>query len=505
MTPFGAKHMTALSLLASGLSLLLASSVFAQPTQTDAIGQGAGSTPSPAFVNTADLASTNAVEVITDVQSVHFWSRFQRGEINGFPYVLFPDGLAKVYSNQDPQALLVTMTCTYGVSCSINAMTGLDLEVLATGAEKPSFPAVTDAPAIAVYLAEWVLAGSGTPPILEKPQDTQAEQVNSEPDRSDQIVTGENSTETVADLTVVTGEAQQTPLLQVVLVTEAEPDAELLVDEVCPEQAQFVPTSCAQPTVQLVRTAFLDVNEVDVVPDVNDAPVNLSNNTPDLSFSDQYKLRCSLTGTTSLSYAPSDGQIQRPGKPRASLGCSASLMDKLSMRVSLIRYLNPDEQEDFDPDFTYALTYRINDFASLGYANYGARFGGADGGLVNTFRGGNLRANFRLPKVVLANEKTIACSASVGIPNPLDASGNISCGFSVNSKFRIGGTSYFYLPGQQTEFQPDFSYTASYQLAEEWLLSYSNYANNRWPWNPSETPGPGFAGGSLSVSYAFNF
>lgn len=503
MTRFGARHRKGLGLLASGQSLFLASTLLAQPTQTGAIGPSTTSTPRPAFVNTADLASSTAVEVITDVQSVHFWSRFQRGEINGFPYVLFPDGLAKVYSNQEPQVLLITMTCTHGVSCSLNPTTGPNLEVPATGAEKPSFPDVADASAIAVYLAEWVLAGSGTPSVLETSQDAQAKQVSFEPDRSDPIVIGENPTKTVADLTLVTGEAQENPLVQVVLETEDEGETEpdLSVDEVCPEQAQFVPTSCAQPPVQLQRTATVEVREVDVAPDVSVAPINA----PNLSFSEQYKLRCSLTGTTSLSYAPSDGQIQRPGKPRASLGCSASFTDQLSMRVSLIRYVNPDQQEDFDPDFTYALTYRINDAVSLGYANYGGRFSGADGGLSKAIENGNLRASFRLPKIVLPNDKTIACSASVELPNPLDASGNVSCGYSINSKFRIAATSYFYMPDEQTEFQPDFSYTASYQLADNWLLSYSNYANNRWPWNQSGATNPGIGGGSLAVSYTFDF
>lgn len=512
MMPFWARITAKLSVLALGQSLVLSSAVSAQSIKSEIISPTTHLTPNPAFVNTADLASSNAEEVIIDVQSVYFWSHFQRGYINGHRYVLFPDGSAKVYSDENAQVVLATMLCEVAVSCLIKT-SGKNIEVPATGADRPDFPDESDGTGTAVYLANWVLAGSGSPLV---PDPIESDPVILDVALLDDVPTTDLTTENRSvsppeqpEDVALAPEIQTTEVDEVpeelVLPVSSKPNVDFGEEEECPEQGQFVPTSCAQPTTRIARPERINVNEVIATPTVDDTPVVASASPTPLSFAEQYKLRCSVTGSVSLNYENSNGDIQRPGKPRTSLGCSAHLSEQFSLVVSLVRYAFPEQQEDYDPDFTFALTYRINDTISLGYSNYSSRFNSPDGGFFDSLVDGNLRASFRLPKLVLPNGKNVACSASIGLPNPLDASGNISCGYSVSSKFRVGATAYIYLPDRQTEFQPDFSYTASYKVAEYWLLSYSNYANNRWSWNPSVNANPGIGGGSLAISYTLKF
>lgn len=547
MTPVSVKHLLKLSLLASCQSFASVSAGAAQQSAADTTDLFTTTTPESAFVNTADLASDTAEEIITDVPSVYFWSRFQRGEINGYRYVLFPDGSAKVYSRENPQTVVASMRCAWAVSCQITRANAPTLDVPAIGANRPDIPPVdANGTATAVYLAEWVLAGSGTPPPpppIEIEDETIVDVAlnldNTAPPVSDgsqsdtalgifddstanpveQSEDGVDQTEDVApapgEEALVEDDAQLTEEDQILVnaLDTVPPE-----DEVCPEQGQFMPTTCAQPTVIVARqepatspapAAAASIPNAPVLQggiDAAPAPsIETTSDEPDLSFSERYKLRCSVTGSANLNYENSGDGPFSPGKPRASLGCSVAFTEKLSMRASLIGYVFPEQQEDYNPDFTYAFTYKVNDTINLGYANYSARFNGPDGGFFDSLIDGNLRASFRLPKLELPNEKVVACSASLKLPNPFEASGNLSCGYTVNSKIRIGATAYFYLPDVQSQYQPDYSYTASYKFAEDWLLSYSNYANNRWPWNPSGNPNPGIGGGSLAVSYSFNF
>ena len=72
-------------------------------------------------------------------------------------------------------------------------------------------------------------------------------------------------------------------------------------------------------------------------------------------------------------------------------------------------------------------------------------------------------------------------------------------------KLRLGVSTHLYLADAQDTYQPDYTYTASYRINEDWLVSYQNYSNNRFPWNRGEDPGPGFTGGSVSVTYQMAF
>jgi hypothetical protein len=193
------------------------------------------------------------------------------------------------------------------------------------------------------------------------------------------------------------------------------------------------------------------------------------------------------------------------GKPRLSLGCNSKITDKLSLRFSLVKYINTGEQSASDPDFTYSFTYRYSDKLTFNYADYSGQFGGPKGGIWNALNNGTLRASYKLPKFKLPNDKDVACSTSAKLPAIFDHSLNISCGYAVTDKLRIGGTLSLYMPHKQGDYDPDYTYTASYRVNDDLLISYSNYSNNRWAWNRGKDPGPGFTGGSLSFTYGLKF
>ena len=75
----------------------------------------------------------------------------------------------------------------------------------------------------------------------------------------------------------------------------------------------------------------------------------------------------------------------------------------------------------------------------------------------------------------------------------------------VTDKLRVGLTGYAYPKGVQEPWNPDYTYTASYQVNDRIQVSYANYSNNRLPWNRADTPGPGPLGGSVTVSYKLKF
>lgn len=440
-----------------------------------------------AAVNTADFAVTGAEELVVDIPSAFHSARYQRGEINGLRYFLFPDGSAKVMGGVDFRTALMELECQAGVSCKITGQDGAAFTVLAIGAPKPDLPRAPDAEALARYLAEWVLAGTGTPPpapIIEP-----APIVNVEPTN------------------IEVGPVPTPDPINEIAVDEVEPDPSLQEESIeepetlCSELEPFLPSSCAQPTSDIrKRTPSIVQARAPVIAPIlsfPDEPSSVPQVAPakDPTLFERLDLSCSVTGSVSLNYA---GSV---GKPRASFGCSSNLSDKLSLRFSLLKYVVADQKQDFDPDFTYAFTYRMSDEISLGYSNYSAQFDDFFGSIAS----GSLRASYKLPTFKLPNDKPLACSASLGLPDPTDASANISCGYALTDKIRIGGTINLYPPDAQGQYDPDFSYTASYRPNDDWIISYSNYSNNRWSWNRGENAGPGFTGGSLSVTYAFDF
>lgn len=459
-------------------------------------------TPSAAAINTADFAVEDAEEVVIDIPSAFHWARYQRGDVGGMRYFLFPDGTAKVMGGEDFRDALMEMDCEAGVSCDITGRDGTAFTVYAVGGAKPKLPATIDAASLARFLAKWVLAGTGKPPVIDVPVPVVRPPVVIEvAPETEPLV--EEETEALAAAAL---EAEAIAQEEIAAALAAEADAP---EPLCSELDPLMPDSCAQPTSDIKKSEPVVVAQVRDTPTLSfpreitaAAPQEVvEEDATDETLFERLDLSCSITGSASLSYTPSGSDTDGVGKPRVSFGCSSTLTENLSLRVSFLKYLVSGSKQDFDPDFTYAFTYRVNDEVSLGYSNYAGQFDD----IVDALVSGNLRASYKLPTLTLPNDKSLACSTSLGLPDPTDASANLSCGYALTDKIRIGGTANFYAPNAQGTYDPDYSYTASYRPTKDWLISYSNYSNNRWPWNRGDAPGPGFKGGSVSVTYSLKF
>jgi hypothetical protein len=482
-------------------------------------------TPNPSFVNTADAALPGAKEVIVDVPSVFHWARFQRGEIDGWRYTLYPDGSATVVSADNLVANPIKMECRSGVACKIVRPDGTVTIVPAVGAPRPDAPKNPDGNAVAQYLAEWVLAGTGFSPVVVSlpelqlpaikietagPAKTAASKRSSAPTKaaiSSEMLEGANSEqENVAVEEMPPGEIP-------------EPEGP---DPLCAEPDPIMPSLCLDPPTETTPPLTTSAKSAPVTsaPSIGvDDPDPMHNNAPAKQQAaallrakpapetvlGRLGLDCSITGSTSLGFVSKGSSAGSIGKPRLSLGCNSKLTKKLSLRFALLKYINAGEQTVDDPDFTYAFTYRYSDKLTFNYSNYSARFGGANGGIWNALNDGTLRASYKLPSITLPNQKQVACSTSARLPNPLNNSLNISCGYAVTDKLRVGGTLNLYRANAQGDYDPDYTYTASYRVSDDLLISYSNYSNNRWAWNRGKSPGPGLTGGSLSVTYGLKF
>lgn len=500
-------------------------SLFAQSNQTVQLApENTRLTPRPSFVNTADPALPGAEEVIVDVPSVFHWARFQRGEINGWRYTLYPDGSATVVSADNLLANPITLDCQSGIACKIARPDGSGRSVAAVGAPRPDAPQKPDGNAVAQYLAEWVLAGTGFSPevvSLPNPKLPALTLTAPKPKKADVLAASAASSEAGILSEPLEG---LTPEQESVAAAEAF-EAETIEPEgpapLCAEPDPIMPSLCLDPPAEVTaaraatpesapppRAASIGDNgpKPGNTASLKQQAASTSRITPaPKTVLGRLGLDCSITGSTSLGFVSKGSSAGSIGKPRLSLGCNSKLTEKLSLRFAVLKYINAGEQTVDDPDFTYAFTYRYSDKLTFNYSNYSGQFGGAKGGIWNALNDGTLRGSYKLPVIKLPNGKQTACSTSAKLPNPFDNSLNISCGYAVTDKLRIGGTLNLYMPHKQGDFDPDYTYTASYRVSKDLLISYSNYSNNRWAWNRGKNPGPGLTGGSLSFTYGLKF
>lgn len=454
-------------------------------------------------IDTSRLLVPNSAEVVYDFQNPGNTTRQQRGYVGDWQYVLYADGTGEIRSSAKSPGSSIALQCERGVACRISQPDGTTQSVKAIGGPPPELPAEVTAQSLARFLAQAVLAGTGAPPDLPLSLETREPQV-------------------VADVASAAerGDAMaQEAVLETTALEASEPDVAMQNAETVPPESEdpralppaAKPVQRIRPTQQSVRNRrplkILRSTKPQPRKAVSREPILVTapKETPKLSFAKKYKLACSVSGTASLTYVPAGDTEVRSGKPRVALGCYAQLSNRLSGRVALVRYFNPKQQAPWDPDFTYDFSYKVSDKITLGYSNYSARFQGDGESFGKSLANGFLRGSYKLPKINLPFDKTANCSASIRLPNPKLSSARLYCGVAITDKLSIAGTAHAYFPGTQESYQPDFTYTATYKITDLWNITYSNYGNNRFPWNKSTSPGRGLMGGSVTVSYKIKF
>lgn len=429
------------------------------------------------IVDTADPALPSAHEVIVDLPSARHASRYQSGDISGLRYVLFPDGTGKVMTNAGQRAVVSTLECAGGLSCTITASNGDRTVVVANGGPKPAAPTAVDAAGLSQYLASWILAGRGQP--AEEPTEAQ----NPPPE---------------ADIQQPAGETEA------VVAKAPEPDQPAPSVPVAAKPSLALPKSSPKPMQVRTRARPVTV-PTPAVPRPSPTPTSQTKPAQEReTFFQRINLSCSISGRVTLRFPDPATRADTFGKPRVSLGCGARLSEKLSLRFAVIGFADRSSKSDSDAEFTYALNYRATEKLTFSYSNFTGRFSGSGRAFTDSLTEGNLTARYRLPRIELPNDKSIGCSASIGIAKPEDTRAGLSCSYAVTKKLRIGATAFAYLPGAQDRSDPDFSYTANYQINDDWSVNYSNFNNNRFFWNKSSRQ-DGILNGTVSVSYRFKF
>lgn len=197
------------------------------------------------------------------------------------------------------------------------------------------------------------------------------------------------------------------------------------------------------------------------------------------------------------------------------------------VQTTLYRYLQPDRQQPWNPDFTYAFGY--DDWrpgtVSLVYSNYAGNRFQPDRTRAesrsNFSRGTwSLGYKFMLPEalepyLLVGDGDRSACRTNLnytprfthlqgGSPRHGKVSVALGCRYTVASGWYAELTAFGYPDrSQQQPWDPDFTYGFGYF---DWRpgsisLQYSNYSGNRFPWR-TRSPGQGtLRNGSLSVSW----
>ncbi|MBT9383028.1 hypothetical protein KM176_04060 [Pseudooceanicola sp. CBS1P-1] len=467
--------------------------------------------PGDPYLDLTDPAVPGATEVLVDTPDSRSWPRYQGGTLDGWSYRLFPDGSGLVLADRPQAPPRYVLICRAGQSCGIYGPDGLAAEVPAIGAPKPALPEAPDALALARYLAEWALAGTGTPPPAPAPKPVPAAPaVAPAPDTAPQGAAAETAT---ALAQPASGTAAPKPEKITAPMPSVAPG--------CVEPNPFDPTVCMDaidldgpappaltppaPVAPAPRPPARASGTAAVAPPRPAVATASAAALPPSAwekFVKDHWLSCNINTGLSLKYTDGYDYSDQFGKLKVGAGCWMKLNDKFSFQFGVVGYPVKGQQAPWDPDFTYSLTYQATKSISFNYSNYTARFSGGGTNAVNSLKDGSLRMSYKLPEIPLPWDRSLACSTALGLPDPSDAALTVGCSTSVTDKFRLGATAYFY-PDQhrQETWDPDFTYTASYQLADRWLLSYANYAANRFPWNKNATGGPGLLGGSLSISY----
>lgn len=197
-------------------------------------------------------------------------------------------------------------------------------------------------------------------------------------------------------------------------------------------------------------------------------------------------------------------------KPTVALNCGLSPMPKLWVSAGLKAYPDPDQKQPWDPDFSVYAGYDLGRGFRLEYADWnGNRLENLEAGdLVD----GRVTLAWRVPLKKLVEKApealtTLDCSFGVGA-DPLPRRGerqvraSASCGSQPLPRLRLRGAALLYPEGDQRPWDPDFTYSASYQLTPRVAIGYANYAANQWFWKSDDGASAGWEDGAVTLSYS---
>ncbi|MCQ0970513.1 hypothetical protein MLD63_08770 [Paracoccus sp. TK19116] len=399
-----------------------------------------------------------AVEVLIDTPSALVWSRFQEGVLDGWRYRLFPDGSAVVTQVDDPRGQSFRLSCRPAVECKILSDGSVLNVVVAAGAPRPAAPVSVDGERLATFLAEWVLADSGTPPTR---------------------AVGTSQPMPPFKVSERTGNPRQ-------LRTQPASTGRAIDFRVAPSLTFSSPLRCDDADVRCGAAGLVKAAHT-------------------ADWAHILGLSCNVTASASLQKASSQNVKRLADRLQTSLGCTAQLSNRLSLSVRANSYSSQVRRAAWDPDITYALSFQATERLSLTYASKGIRLDGEGAGL-ETALDGRLSASLTLPRLPLPAGRGADCRLRVALPDPSRDAVALSCGVALTKRLSLGLSTYLYAHQTQKPWQPDFTYSASWKPTNRLRITYSNYAANRFPWNRDRGgTSTSLRDGTLSFTYDVSF
>jgi hypothetical protein len=213
----------------------------------------------------------------------------------------------------------------------------------------------------------------------------------------------------------------------------------------------------------------------------------------------------------------------------ATLSLKYSILGNWFVSGTVYYYLDQDQQQPWNPDFTYVFGY--SDWrpytVSLMYANYGGnRFKSTPEQAVTNFDQGTWSLGWKFPItkpfidwLSFTDKGAIGCQANYNYTKEyFDLAStsyqadhqtvSLGCKYAIIGNWYVNATAFYYFDSAQKQpWNPDFTYGFGYF---DWhpgtiTLQYNNYSGNRW--NSSDrAEGTGrFIDGAISLSYSFSF
>lgn len=356
----------------------------------------------------------------------------------------------------------------------------------------PVAPGTPDGRALAQGLASWILTGKHTAPPPESIPDAPAAS-----DHAPAPAATSPTSPTVADTAAGSQPPSAAPESPQPRETPEPARDTRQEHEWTPE-----PTASVTPTITNLRPVPGGPASAPSgpTPKTATAPADPK---PAPTLAQRFQLTCSISAVFGLRFQDSEDSSVRFGKHTAVLGCGVRMTERLSFRLLVLGYRY--QKAPWDPNFTYAIAYRFTDWLTLSYSSYSAQFSDLSGNVLTAFSRGNLQLSTKLPKVPIGETRSFACSGFVSFPQGYDPRLGLTCGINATKKLTFRATLYAYPKSGQNDWDPDYVYTAFYAVTDRVSLEYSNYADNRWPWNGSNSAKPGPMGRAFRVSYQLRF
>lgn len=225
------------------------------------------------------------------------------------------------------------------------------------------------------------------------------------------------------------------------------------------------------------------------------------------------------------------GSTQGPSNlnKTATLSLKYAIAGAWFISGTFYHYLDNDQQQAWNPDFTYVFGY--SDWRpytlSLVYSNYGGnRFNPESGQNRTEFNQGTWSLGWKFPitsPVVdwfrFTDDGAIGCQVDYNLtPEYFDLASieyksnhqtvSLGCKYSIWGNWYVNGTAFYYLDkNQQQPWNPDFTYGFGYF---DWrpgsiTLQYNNYSGNRWNSAERGENTGRFKDGAITLAYSFAF